>query len=1405
MLAQGDAEKLRQIVKQGSGSSKLKQLVSVYTAGAGHAAASQLRSTTRGEGKPEAAGIVSWDAFELDDEAQWARLCVRLFDACDEDGDGQLDRREFLRIVKMLGVHTTDAEIAQAFDGADADRNTVLDFNEFSCFLVSIRDKLQRDENGEQMSVARLNTRVEVLIAQASPPAEHVCTQFATAWRVLMRDLDAVDESGLSAIAREAQQPPPKGLGVDILNGLLLLERPLRESRNCYDGAYEELRESDAQLPAVVQLADVKAGLDCRQHLPHDRTPLSSEEDLDALLHQGTLAQQQLTKIVGPDVAWQQGKWMGGLAQGLPGEAMDPGIKGRERCLEKAKFKYGTPDGGVDFGRLRDISRLAVRVKSCAELLDATEWMRKHFRVFQLENRFSSPTPLGWRDVTMLLGFEVEHDGRRLVHVSEVQLQLVRLAEAREVAHEYYGEIRSLLPKACRSGAELGDRVQQFVLDRLCSPAVRNEIFEHLGFEVTPMSNSSDAHPAGSEANMVLEYDQWGAPWAHRASKKPIALLKLGRRVRDDDMRFPVGASACMTVAGGVMVRLPPWVQLTVASKSEIELVARGVTEDGREYKRMTKMLPIAHSVMECGAKVFVSAYLDSLITEIAKFCQHCLGKGCQKVELHVSESGIVLGFATQPSKEAVKDKCTTTFEVLAGFALEFDLTASKDDLFRLELLARKGGPGPARDEAQGSQADHQAGRTVEAPTIRQLLQRLVAMVNEGRRTPHMWKTRGLRYAPLLPDAAVPEPQAMVLLADFFLDATRGDEERWALAPQLQVQIAHELGVPAARVLVDAGLIIGDHKHGTPCERWRVVLLGAALALVERADEDKASSTTPTALYTSMAGLKRLADADVLKMQSRCTFFSAPAQIVRVAAAYQIALMRRATSVATVTSRGCTELELQLGQVARGDRVETSTFFANLGGFESVLQAIEHHARDESVVRPAFRVLELAMVKELAMEEERIVTLGLQALRLPGASAVAERVLLKCLAQSPHKQHQLIMQIAEGGGVTLVLSARALQGDESASELLSKMGAVPVAVVAAVKMLDGGWTDDRLRTCRWALEILGAQPAALLVNLHESSPKKAQDLWKMLSHLITEDFRTLTKPWDQGHNERTMVSAALSLALSWTKRGLPKDEFISPHGIMNGTVAIIEDLVKSSSTTLPYSSGKGIIDLLHVAMEVMLVRVAKDAKETELLLTGQDLGNESAGAVSMLTDVSKKFINFEGTMDQLTKSERAQHGVLRADCLALLEAYLEKVPGSVRQAHGGDTDQELTFAQVFLALVNDLADKETKGTVQKILKRVHPPPKRTSKVLEQEIFIESVSGGKKEKVKSRKVRFELKCPICAEVESTTETFQLKEVERKGFLKEKLDEWADEMLENIKGEEGFSCDGDWYRNRERETE
>ena len=91
---------------------------------------------------------------------------------------------------------------------------------------------------------------------------------------------------------------------------------------------------------------------------------------------------------------------------------------------------------------------------TCAELLAGLKGMQKYFRIICCTNRFVKPTPLGYMDVCLVVGVKLD-DGTE--HVTEVQLQLKLMLEAKEKGHGYYEHIRK----------KLSNRVQQFVMDRL--------------------------------------------------------------------------------------------------------------------------------------------------------------------------------------------------------------------------------------------------------------------------------------------------------------------------------------------------------------------------------------------------------------------------------------------------------------------------------------------------------------------------------------------------------------------------------------------------------------------------------------------------------------------------------------------------------------------------------------------------------------------------------------------------------------------------------------------------------------------------------------------------------------------------------------------------------------------------
>ena len=64
----------------------------------------------------------------------------------------------------------------------------------------------------------------------------------------------------------------------------------------------------------------------------------------------------------------------------------------------------------------------------------------------RLKNKFAHPTPLGYRDVNSNIRVQLADDRK---HLAEVQLNLRRVVEAKEIAHHQYEVIREALPKMC--------------------------------------------------------------------------------------------------------------------------------------------------------------------------------------------------------------------------------------------------------------------------------------------------------------------------------------------------------------------------------------------------------------------------------------------------------------------------------------------------------------------------------------------------------------------------------------------------------------------------------------------------------------------------------------------------------------------------------------------------------------------------------------------------------------------------------------------------------------------------------------------------------------------------------------------------------------------------------------------
>lgn len=55
------------------------------------------------------------------------------------------------------------------------------------------------------------------------------------------------------------------------------------------------------------------------------------------------------------------------------------------------------------WGCMRDLSRFALQYETSEGLLNGIEKVKSMFEVIELENRFKTPTPLGWADISILV------------------------------------------------------------------------------------------------------------------------------------------------------------------------------------------------------------------------------------------------------------------------------------------------------------------------------------------------------------------------------------------------------------------------------------------------------------------------------------------------------------------------------------------------------------------------------------------------------------------------------------------------------------------------------------------------------------------------------------------------------------------------------------------------------------------------------------------------------------------------------------------------------------------------------------------------------------------------------------------------------------------------------------------
>lgn len=151
-----------------------------------------------------------------------------------------------------------------------------------------------------------------------------------------------------------------------------------------------------------------------------------SSSDLDELYVEAAIAFEELSKITH------------GLANMMNGVAkVPPGLKGKERTLEKIATEYGG-----DAGQIMDLARSSILFDKMADLEKALAHIEGNLEVVRKKDRFASPKD-GYRDI--LLNVKTSNG-----HICEMQLHLKEIHDIKEhgVGHKLYDVVRGLEAKS---------------------------------------------------------------------------------------------------------------------------------------------------------------------------------------------------------------------------------------------------------------------------------------------------------------------------------------------------------------------------------------------------------------------------------------------------------------------------------------------------------------------------------------------------------------------------------------------------------------------------------------------------------------------------------------------------------------------------------------------------------------------------------------------------------------------------------------------------------------------------------------------------------------------------------------------------------------------------------------------
>jgi hypothetical protein len=147
-----------------------------------------------------------------------------------------------------------------------------------------------------------------------------------------------------------------------------------------------------------------------------------------------------------------------------------PEVKGRARSLEKMANDYG---GHAKY--LKDLARAreSLGFADCSALVEMLVALQKDVKVVSLKNKFGTPTPLGYRDLNLVVELpRLATSGHPDLY--ELQMNLRSVMAAKTAAHVHYETVRSALPAICRRAGgtpEQAGELEAFLVGRLCNSA----------------------------------------------------------------------------------------------------------------------------------------------------------------------------------------------------------------------------------------------------------------------------------------------------------------------------------------------------------------------------------------------------------------------------------------------------------------------------------------------------------------------------------------------------------------------------------------------------------------------------------------------------------------------------------------------------------------------------------------------------------------------------------------------------------------------------------------------------------------------------------------------------------------------------------------------------------------------